>query len=81
MGERKIGNRDREREGKKREELGGERSSTFSLDFPAIGPLVRVGVRGKVGPRIESYMWVPKSVSFVKLREVGVFLLLGLIFI
>ena len=45
--------------GKKREE-GGERSSTFSLDFSAIGPLVWVGVRGKVGPRIESYAWVPK---------------------
>ena len=31
-----------------------------------------------VGPHIESYAWVSKSVIFAKLREVGVFLLLGL---
>ena len=28
----------------------------------------------QVGPRIESYAWVPKSWSFVKLHEVGNFL-------
>ena len=71
----------KEKRGKKREEEGEERSSTFSLDFLAIGPSVRLGVRGKVRPRIESYAWVPKSVGFVKLREVGVFLLLGLILV
>ena len=46
---------EKEREKKKREEEGGERSSPFSLDFPAIGMSVPVGARGKVGPRIESY--------------------------
>ena len=30
------------------------------------------GSRIKVGPRNESYAWVPKSEHFVKLQEVGV---------
>ena len=64
--------------GKKREEERGERSSTFSLDILAIGLSVRVRARGKVSPHIKSYAWVPKSVIFAKLREVGVILLLGL---
>ena len=59
----------KEREEEKRRESG----SSFSLDFPAIGPSVRVGARGKVGPCIKSYMWVPKSVGFAKLRELGYF--------
>ena len=37
------------------------------------GPWVFVGAKGKVGPRIESYTWVPKSWSFIKLQEVGNF--------
>ena len=31
------------------------------------------GPRIKVNPRIESYAWVPKSWSFMKLRDVGNF--------
>ena len=45
----------------------------FSLRSTEIGPTVFIGARGKVHPRIESYAWVPKSRSFVKLHEVGNF--------
>ena len=45
---------------KERERIREERCSLFSLDFRAIEPSVWVGARGKVGPRIESYTWVPK---------------------
>ena len=55
------------------------RTSNFSLEFPAIGPSILVGARGKVGPRNEGYAWVPKSVGLTKLREVGDFFLLGFI--
>ena len=69
----------KKKEREEREKKGkGERGSSFSLDFPTIGLSVRVGARGKVGSRIEIYAWVPKTVGFVKLREVGVLLLLGL---
>ena len=37
-----------------REEEGGERSSTFSLEFPAIGLSISIGARGEVLPRDES---------------------------
>ena len=53
-----------------------ERSSTFSLRSTKIGKWVLVGARGKVGPRIERNVWVPKSRCFVKLHEVGNFLTL-----
>ena len=46
------------------------RSSNFSLRFMKIGLSVFVEARSKVDPRIESYVWVPKSWSFVKLHEV-----------
>ena len=38
-----------------------------------IGPQVFVGAEGKVDLRDESYVWTPKSWSFVKLHEVGNF--------
>ena len=70
----------KEKDGKKRKEKRrGVRSSNFSLEFVVIGLSVLVGARSKVGPRNESYAWVPKSVGFVKLREVGVFLQLDFI--
>ena len=40
---------------KKRERKIKKRSSTFSLDFPAIGRAVVGGVRRKMLPRIESF--------------------------
>ena len=38
-----------------------------------IGPQVFVGAEGKVDIHDESYVWTPKSWSFVKLHEVGNF--------
>ena len=74
------GGKKKEKDGKKRKEKRrGVRSSNFSLEFAVIGLSVLVGVRSKVGPRNETYAWVPKSVGFVKLREVGVFLQLDFI--
>ena len=67
----------RERKGarkREKEERGRERNSTFSLRSTEIGSSILVGARGKVYLRDESYAWVPKSWSFVKLHEVGNFL-------
>ena len=50
-----------------------ERRSTFSLRSTKIESWVFVGARSKVGPRIKSYAWVPKSWSFIKLHKVGNF--------
>ena len=79
MGEKK---RKIEREKKEeRERINSrERDSTFSLDFLAIGPSNSNDTRGKVDPHCKSYAWVPVLWSFDKLREVGVFILLELIF-
>ena len=55
---------------RKREIEKRVREKNFSLRSTKIGPYVFVGVRGKVNPRIESYTWVPKSWSFIKLHEV-----------
>ena len=46
-----------------------ERSSTFSLKFPAIGPSVSGEARSKVAPHETGYAWVPDLGSFDKLRE------------
>ena len=73
-GEKGRGRRERKRELR-------ERSSTFSLSFPAIGPTVSGGARGKAHPRDKSFKLRPGTGSFDKLQEVGVFLLLGLIFV
>ena len=53
------------------------RSPHFSLSFPAISG----GARGRVHPHDKGFTQIPKFGSFDKLREVGVFLLLGLILI
>ena len=42
----------------------------LSLRCTEIKPSVFVGARRKVDPRIASYVWVPKSWSFVKLHKV-----------
>ena len=77
VGEENFEGKRKRKKRKKNEKKRGVRSSNFSLDFTVIGPSVLVGAREKVGPRNESYAWVPKSMDFAKLREVGVFLLLG----
>ena len=46
----------------------------FSLRSTEIRSLVFVGAKGKVDPHNESYAWVSKSWSFVKLHEVRNFL-------
>ena len=46
---------EKEKKEEEREEEGGERSSTFSLVFPAIGPSIFVRARGKVRPRGKSF--------------------------
>ena len=46
-----------------------ERSSTFSLEFSAIGPASSEEARSKVAPHGKDYMWVPVSGSFDKLQK------------
>ena len=46
-----------------------ERSSTFSLEFPAIGPASSDGARSKVAPHAKGYTWVPVVRGFDKLRK------------
>ena len=57
-----------------------ERSSTFSLGFPAIGPLVFGEARSKVAPHSKGYEWVSVLGSFDKIQKVGVFSYLFLLF-
>ena len=45
----------------------------FSLRSTEIGPTIFIEARDKVHPHIESYAWVPKSRSFIKVHEVGNF--------
>ena len=77
-GERKIGGK-KEKKRKKRKERGrkGVRRSNFSLDSTEIGLSVFVEARDKVCLRDESFAWVREFGVFAKLREVGVFLILG----
>ena len=69
------------RKRKRREEESRERGSTFSLNFLVIGLSVSDGARDKVLPHDESFKLRPKTWSFDKLQEVGVFLILRLILI
>ena len=59
--------------GEERERERGKWVFRFFLISMEIVPLVFVGARRKVDPRIASYAWVPKSWSFVKLHKVGNF--------
>ena len=75
------GEREEKEERKVRErESFKERSSTFSLIFPAIRPSVYGGAKGKVHPSCKSFASRPESGSFDKLQEIGVFILLCLVF-
>ena len=47
--------------------------STFSLEFPAIGPLISGETRSKIAPHGKGYAWVPVLGSFDKLWKVRVF--------
>ena len=46
-----------------------ERRSTFSLEFPAIGPASFDKARSKVASHGKNYTWVPVSGSFDKLQK------------
>ena len=59
-------NRERER---KEERVFRERGSTFSLKFPAIGPLASDEARSKVALHGKDYTWVPVLGSLDKLRQ------------
>ena len=61
------------RKGGRKERDFRERSSTFSLKFPVIGPSNPSEPRGKVAPQGKNYAWVSILWSFDKLRKVGVF--------
>ena len=73
-----FGREEKEREKREREDFR-ERSSTFSLDFSAIGLLNPGETRGKVDPHCKSYAWVLVLWSFDKLWEVGVFFYLNIL--
>ena len=67
LGEEK---REREREQTERKrDLFRERSSTFSLKFPAIGPSASGEARRKVALHGKDYAWIPVLGSFHKLRK------------
>ena len=55
--------REEEKESKQKREgkcgIFRERSSTFSLEFPAIGPASSDEARSKVAPHGKDYTWVP----------------------
>ena len=46
-----------------------ERSSTFSLEFPTIGPVAGSGARERVDPHSESFASRPVLGSFDKLQK------------
>ena len=58
---------------RREEKERGKGGFLFFLRSTEIGLQVFVEEKEKVGPRIESYVWVQKSWSFVKLHEVGNF--------
>ena len=60
--------REQTEEGEK-ERVFRERGSTFSLEFPAIGPASSDEARSKVAPHGKDYTWVPISGSFDKLQK------------
>ena len=66
-GRKKERESNRKREGKCG--IFRERGSTFSLEFPAIGPASSDEARSKVAPHGNYYTWVLVLGSFDKLRE------------
>ena len=67
-----LGEEKKERGSKRRErerDLFRERSSTFSLSFPAIVPSASGEARSKVALHGKDYTWVPVLGSLDKLRK------------
>ena len=69
--EGRANKREREEPDRERERKGREKKKEI---FPAFRLSNLDGLRVKVDPRIAGCTWVPKSWSFVKLREVRNFL-------
>ena len=65
--------REEKKKGKRKREgkcgIFRERSSTFSLEFPTIGPASSDEARSKVAPHGKDYAWVLVLGSFDKLRK------------
>ena len=76
-----FGERKREGNGKRERDLSRERISHFSLSFPTIGLVFGSGARGRVDTHSESFALRPMLWSLDKLRKIGVFLLLVLLFV
>ena len=55
--------------GERKERDFRERISTFSLEFPAIGPSISGNARSKVTPCGKDYAWVPVLGSFDKFQK------------
>ena len=69
-----LGGKKRKRERKKEKERAfRERSSTFSLDFPATGQSNFGETKGKVDPPMQELLVGIGIVEFQQLPEVGVF--------
>ena len=79
LGEKSVGKKKKRRKKKERSGEGktGEKRERKGkrgkiVDFSAFRWSKLDGLRIKVGPCNKSYTWVPKSLGFVKLQEVGV---------
>ena len=77
-GKKKKGEKERKDRGRKTGEKRGRKGKRGKReDFPAFRRSKLDSPRIEVGPRNESYVWVPKSRGFVKLKEVRVLSYLG----
>ena len=81
-----LGGKGRERETNREREIEKERvfrerDSTFSLSFSTIGPVCGSEARGRVDPHSESFASRPVLGVSKNSRNVGVFLLLALLFV
>ena len=67
--DRKKGEKESKRKREGKCGIFRERSSTFSLSFPMIGPVSGSGARGRVDTHGESFASRPVLGSFNKLRK------------
>ena len=69
LGEEERGKKESKRKREGKCGIFRERSSTFSLEFPAFGPTSFDEAISKVAPHGKDYTWVPVSGSFDKLQK------------
>ena len=70
---KRKGGKEKKKRGEEKSNRKGKENERKRKIFPAFQWSELDGLRIKVGPHNESYAWVPKSRSFVKLQEVGNF--------